>query len=456
MEDQSISKQSWKVILSVVLSATFYYAFAYDLVRTDHIKLITLYAAVFFFYINIIRTQKVNFTLLAVLSVLLRLVFLFATPNLSQDFYRFIWDGQMMRNGFNPYLSTPLSYDVNGYLPFYKADQLLQGMGELNSSHFTNYPPVNQFIFYIASYFNNLSLLSSVFVLRIFVILPDIGTIYFGRKLLRHLNLEENKIFWFILNPLVIIELTGNLHFEGVMIFFMLWSLYLLYREKWFWSAVILALSISTKLIPLMFLPLLVIWFYRNNENSKKARLWHLFRYYLLVGVSTLVIFLPFYSSEFINNYSETVGLWFQKFEFNASLYYIIRELGFAYSGYNMIAQIGPFLAICVVLFIFALSFFGKLKQKKDLITFMFLALSFYLFSTTTVHPWYLATPIALSVFTNYKFPIFWSATVILSYLAYKTSGFSEKPLILVVEYSLVFGMLFWEIRMNNKKVTTP
>jgi hypothetical protein len=52
---------------------------------------------------------------------------------------------------------------------------------------------------------------------------------YFGGKLLANLGME---IFYFgIINPLVLIELTGNLHFEGVMLSFFVWGMYLLQQN---------------------------------------------------------------------------------------------------------------------------------------------------------------------------------------------------------------------------------
>jgi len=151
------------------------------------------------------------------------------------------------------------------------------GMGSLNGSHYTNYPPINQLCFVIAGLFASKSILGSAVVLRILIITADIGTLYFGKKLLERLNIPVHKIFWYILNPFIIIELTGNLHFEGVMIFFLIWSLYLLHKGKWQWAAVVFALSVSVKLIPLIFLPLLWQWFlkrdsflchYRNSNAS--------------------------------------------------------------------------------------------------------------------------------------------------------------------------------------------
>jgi len=460
-------------ILLTVLSVLFYTSFAYDLLRTDYIKLISLYIGLFFLFYKLVQISKHNLKFLTWIAFGFRAVFLLAIPNLSQDFYRFIWDGRMILEGLNPYLFTVESLISNNGFPVAQAQELYKGMGSLNAGHFTNYPPINQLCFTIAGLFAGKSILGSVFVMRLLIIAADFGALYFGQKLLKKLNLPEYNIFWYILNPFIIIELTGNLHFEGVMIFFLVWSLYLLHSGKWKWAAVVLALSISVKLIPLLFLPLFYQWFMRRNviaNNVKQSvskegitsslpprndvlRMTKLITFYTIIGIITLLLFAPFYSSEFINNYTETVALWFQNFEFNASIYYLAREVGYLFRGYNEIAVIGKVIPLVVILFVLILTFFRKNKTTTELVTAMLLALSFYFFTTTTVHPWYIATLLALSVFTKYKFPLVWSFVIILSYLAYiniNKADKSENLWIIGLEYLVVYGVFIWEVFIKN------
>lgn len=429
-------------ILLAFISVLFYASFAYDLARADGIKLLSLYAALFFLFYKIVQTNKTNFKFLVALAVIFRVVFLFAIPNLSQDFYRFIWDGRIILEGFNPFLYTPESFINAGKFPISQAQELYNGMGILNGSHFTNYPPIKQFIFWIAALFSGKSILGSVIIMRITLIAADIGTLYFGKKLLEKLNIPIHHIFWYLLNPFIIIELTGNLHFEGIMLFFLIWSLYLLHCGKWKMAATIFALSVSVKLIPLLFLPLVY-----QKLGLKKT-----LGFYGIVAFITMLLFLPFYSSEFILNYSKTVELWFNDFEFNASIYYIIRSIGYQITGYNQIAIIGKYLALSVLIFVTILSCIRKNKTTQNLIIAMLFAASFYYFTATTVHPWYLATLLILSVFTNYKFPLVWSFVIILSYLAYANADDTENLWIIGLEYCIVYGVLLFEL---FKKKTT-
>lgn len=480
--------QFWKLykvpILLTFVSFFFYWLFAYDITRTDYTKLIVWYSLLWLLFVLVLKYTKDHIKFLTIIAFLSRAIFILAIPNLSQDFYRFIWDGRMILQGFNPYLFTPESFIKAQQFPIAQAQELYAGMGELNGSHFTNYPPINQLCFVIAGLFSGSNILGSVIVMRVLIIAADFGTLFFGKRLLEQLNIPVKNIFWYILNPFIIIELTGNLHFEGVMIFFLVWSLYLLHSGQWKWAAVVFALSISVKLIPLLFLPLFFWYFkrlrvissaveeskgpldYARGDNSKSIlgqdqskphSILKLLSFYGIVGITTLILFAPFYSSEFITNYTQTVGLWFQNFEFNASVYYLAREAGYLFRGYNEIAVIGKVLPFLVFLFVIILALYKRQLSTKTLITHMLFAFSFYLFFSTTVHPWYLATLLILSVFTSYKFPIVWSFVIILSYLAYlqlNNADKSENLWIIAIEYLIVYSVLIWEVFIRKRQLS--
>ncbi len=436
----------YKIPIIFALScAAFYLSFAYDLDRTDFIKLAGLYLGLFFLSFRFIKMQKHNFWILAALALAYRLLFLFSLPNLSQDFYRFIWDGRLIAAGWNPFGYIPRELFGNPDFHIQQAPQLLNGMGNLSTGHFSNYPPLSQLIFAISGFLFPGNILGAVMCMRLFLILADLGTLYFGSKLLKDLKLPEYRIFWFLLNPFVIIELTGNLHFEGLMVFFLVVSLFLLHRRKWFFSAVFFGLAVSVKLLPLLFLPLFYKYF-RKNSNLVNLQF-----YYLLVGLTVLLSFIPFYSSGVVSNFINSVGLWFGKFEFNASIYYLVRWIGFQIKGYNIIETAGKILPLISFAFILFLSFFRKNNTLRQLIENMLFAVSFYLFLSTTVHPWYLMIPLMLSIVTKFRYMIVWSAAVILSYFAYSNTTFDENLWLVALEYLIVFGFLGYEIFIEKK-----
>ena len=438
----------WKLhkvsILLAVLSLVFYFTFAYHLERTDFIKLLSLFAALFFLCFKLVQFEKWNFKFLLVTGILFRLVFLLAEPNLSQDFYRFIWDGELVRHFLNPYLNVPNTLIEQSDLVITNAQELYEGMGSLSAKHFSNYPPLNQLIFALAALLGGKSILGSVIIMRGIIILADIGIFYFGRKLLKNINQSPHLIFWYFLNPLVLIELTGNLHFEGLMLFFFVWALYLLSVHKWQWAAVVYACSISVKLVPLVFLPLFL-----NHFKFKKTIL-----FYTIIGVTSLVLFAPFYTLEFISNYSKTIGLWFSNFEFNAGLWNLVKKIGIQFDAkpWELIKTYGKITPILTIVAVLLFTFLRKNQKLPVLLTSMLWVLTLYYFMSATVHPWYIIFLIVLTAFTKYRFAFIWSAAIVLSYFAYSISDFKENLWLLAIEYLSVFTFLIYELVAYRNK----
>ena len=79
------------------------------------------------------------------------------------------------------------------------------------------------------------------------------------------------------------------------------------------------------------------------------------------------MVFSPLLNLSFVENFSDSLNLYFQKFEFNAGVYYVLRWIGFQYKGYNLIQVIGPLLALCTFLGIVALAF-----KEKHVKSFLF------------------------------------------------------------------------------------
>ena len=434
-----ISKYTLLITSAATLLA--YICIGYWVPRENFTALFGLYSLAFLSFVLLYKNESIAEKQLFRLGVLFRFVFLFGLPFWSQDFYRFIWDGNLIVDGVNPYLNTP--NQIINATGINNAQELFSKMGSLSASHYSNYPPVNQLFFAISSFLGNQSLFISALVLKTIILFSDIGIYYFGRKILLYLNQNPKKIFLYFLNPLIIVELTGNLHFEGVMLFFFTVGLYLFLKEKWILAAIFIGLSIATKLLPLLLLP-----FFYQKLGFKKS----IYFYCIVIGI-TAITFVPFLSPNLLANYSETIGLWFTNFEFNASIYYLVREIGFYVKGYNIIGIVGRITPIITILIILYFAFFRTNKKPIDLFSNALIALSVYFFISTTVHPWYSVNLVFLAIFTRFKFPIIWSYLIVLSYFAYSQFPFKENFFLLFVEYSIVFGVVLFELFFSQKKV---
>ena len=420
------------VVLLGVISAMAYIGLGFFVARTDFQSLLFCFVVLFGAYALLIKHPPPLKTLI-ILAVGFRLVLLFSTPALSDDYFRFVWDGRLLVAGVNPYLVLP---SVFVQTPPAQSLHLTELFPQLNSpQYYSVYPPLNQFVFALSAWLSGNNLWGNIILIRLCLLAIEITCCWILTTLRFPVH---NLLLFYGLNPIVIIELTGNLHFEGMMIGFLVVSFALLNRKRLWVSAIFMALAVATKLLPLVFMPLVV-----HQIGWRKA-----VTYTAIVGGINLALFGLFFNAALVQNVASSIDLYFQKFEFNASLYYLARQVGYWLYGYNTIAKAGVMLSVLAFGGILFVSFFSKQLSFYQKALFIF---TIYLACATTVHPWYVTTLVAVSSLTAYRFPMVWTLLLPLTYVAYATQPYAENLWLVAFEYSIVGFVVWKEISANSK-----
>ena len=424
-------KQTWGLFLASVLLAISFAQIALLIPnRSDTSALwINLIFAFIGYYLLFKQFNEIALkSIFFIETIFFRLIFLFSIPLLSDDIYRFIWDGSQILHGINPFSYTPkelmsLNYDWIDPLLFQKMN---------SPNYFSVYPPINQFIFWLSAIPGKGNLLASVIIMRVIIILFDFGNIYFIRKLLIYFKKDERLVFLYALNPLVIIEFTGNLHFEVVMIFFTLWSVWLLLNNRWILSSIVLGLAVCTKLLPIIFLPLFIR--YIGWKKTIYAG--------LICGFVVLILFLPFiHSLKLLENIISSIQLYYGKFEFNGSIYQILKAVGWKILGYNPIAFTSKILIVLALV-----GFLISYVKSKNILEGIFWLMFTYCICSAIVHPWYILILVALTPFVKWRFALIWSMLICLSYYTYSVVPYDENLWLVLVEYGLLGIFIIYEV----------
>ena len=417
--------------------------------QRDQFAIISSSYIVFFLgYLFILQQEKhkhqIGFWL--AVAIFLRVIAVFFFPNLSDDIFRFIWDGNLLSQGINPFEALPSYYVDPANLEKLSSSNIeidKQLYDKLNSpNYFSIYPPLSQLSFWVSSLLFGSSWYGQAVFLKLLLLLSEIGSLILLRKILQHYYLPASLVLIYALNPLVIIEICGNIHFEGMMILFFLWAYWSIIKKDYVTAGFLYALSFLTKLVTA--LPSLFLL----KKISTKALI-----VIIISGLITSIAgFIPLVNASFTSNFTDSLNLYFQKFEFNASIYYLAKWVGYQYKGFNMINLMGPLIAFIGVLII-VIGFF--IDQKKNLFSFpqmVLYTLTVYFLFGTTVHPWYITTLIAFSCFTKYRFPILWSFLIFMTYVNYSYDPYFENLWVVALEYSVLIVFIVYEL-INKKSL---
>jgi hypothetical protein len=241
----------------------------------------------------------------------------------------------------------------------------------------------------------------------------------------------------YALNPLAILEVVGNCHFEGAMIFFLLAGMTAMREGKVARPAVYWALATASKMLPIMFLPLAWRWL-----GWRKGLIFN-----VVFGVSMLVLFAPLLAVW--SNIAQSLDLYFREFQFNASIYYLVRQVGYWKIGWDIGEFSGPRLAAVAAGGILLMSLWARNKGNRLELVMLF-SLFLYLSCAAVVQPWYVLVPLAISTLTHWRFAVIWTGVVALSYSHYKNNAYLENYTLIVLEYSILWVFFMIEIIRKN------
>lgn len=371
---------------------------------------------------------------LVVMAILGRLLLFPSTPALSDDIYRFIWDGMLQLDGIPLLESTPTTMIENGTLnrPVYEDLYPL-----LNSpDYLTIYPPMIQWINAFAAFLSDGRVIPFALVIRIFMLAGDLISAGILWRIGKEKGLGSAATLWWLMNPLLVVETTGNLHAEGLVVTALLATWHYLKRNNLVGGAILFSMAVLLKLHPLMLLPLLLL----NLGIGKGIK--------FLSAALTLIAgsFLICYGTS-IFQLSDSVRLYFQHFEFNAGIYYLVRSIAEVYLGYNPIQWLGPTLATSSLIIILSISWAYRNKMDHVIMGAGWIYALYFLLSTT-VHPWYILLPFGLMLISSYRISVTgWTFLVTLSYSHYWGDVNSPNWPLTIIEYVLLVVLIWINIR---------
>src|SRR4030042_1784172 len=198
-----------RIIVFTLLSLAGYIWIGYGTVRSDFGQLVILFGCLSGLYFLALRKMvfNVGFPLVIGSAMLLRTSLIFMTPNLSDDYFRFIWDGLLFAHGYNPYLFLPSQFIHGLHVVTGITSSLYAGLN--SPDYYTVYPPVCEFIFGLSAKLADGNILGNIIIIRLIILMAEFAVIFLLYRLASKLSISSDLVALYAFNPLVIIELAG-------------------------------------------------------------------------------------------------------------------------------------------------------------------------------------------------------------------------------------------------------
>ncbi len=402
--------------------------------RLEPVKALSLYGAIFAMYLLALgwvkSVQKKSFPSAIWLIVLSGLVFrgfLITTPaTLSDDIFRYRWDGRVQQAGFNPYKFAP----VDERLTELRDEEF----SKINFMHLkTVYPPVLQWVFRLGVQVHD-SLLGQKLVFLFF----ELCLIVCLWALLKSLEMNGLWLAAYVWHPLPILEIAQSGHNDIVAVFFLWLGVLAWVKRNFMMTALAWAASVGAKFLAVIFIP----WWLAHRDGVRYVWAW-------AIGVFVLLGVYPGFFGALFESLSAMTG----RVESNASVFFVL------------IQGVSPQIARWVVAGLgVLLSLFFAIRENNP-IRYLQSVLFAAILLSPALHPWYVVWLIPGLCFWRMPAMVLLSGFVILAYAVWPGylagNEWALPDWARVAEYGGVLVLwLLWEIGCQLgllfRRVTKP
>jgi alpha-1,6-mannosyltransferase len=382
-----------------------------------------------------------------IFAVLFRLILLLTPVTLSEDVYRYIWDGHLLNSGVNPYAAVVNSPLLDSYSTPLRERVNYPWLA-------TPYLPAAQLYFALVEWIAP----QTPRAFQAGAMLLDLASAGLVMVSLKRLNISGKAILVYLWNPLIVVEFSQGAHIDVLMVFFIaagLWGLVSGKRGGLLLSVLAWAAAVLVKGWPILSAPL-----FANRWGIKRLVLFGL-------GVA---LPLAFFAVEAGWGFGDTAGgqgvfgalrVYTTAWKFNGGLYHWL--------GISLGAKTARLISLLIPGFVGILlgveAWLNEGTHHSDLtawnrvlIRWAILPFSLFLLVTPTIHPWYLALVFILLPFfwpavgedtaiKRWIWPwiyfMFFEAFTYLSYIGITTPP-AGLEMVQTVAYLPFWGLLIW------------
>lgn len=308
-------------------------------------------------------------------------VLIVSPPVLSDDLYRYLWEGRLWLEGHNPFRRSP-------------DDPTLTGLRDVHWSSINNkplasiYPPFSQLLFIVSAWLGG-----TVWAVKLIALAAHVSSVALVGKVCGD---DRSAPLTLGLNPLLLSESALNGHFDILCGTSLLLAGWYASRSAFARAAAAVCTAVGLKIIGLVGLPLL----------------WKRPKALLSAGLVSMLLLLPLGWWRPITDPISGVGQFAQRWRGNESLFAVVEWLAEVALGPTQ----ASFLARATVVFLVIVACGLVVRRRVPDMQAARALVWVVLLLSPQVHPWYLAWLLPLEVAARGRAGLVWSAAILLAY----------------------------------------